>query len=190
MPAKSATAPRQAHDPAGRRRRIVAATVEILAEVGIDRTTHRLIASRAGVPLGATTYYFPTLHDLVKTAIDRVVFETREYVCSWDEPLAGSSDIPQTLVDLVSEYIERRERALMEYDIYLASARNPELKPLAGIWRDEVPTMLERHVAVPCARAISIILNGVMFESVVGESGVDGTLLYRMLQAVIDDLHS
>ena len=59
-------------DPERRRREIIDAAVEVIADVGTGRATHRAIAERAGVPLGSTTYYFPTLDDLVAAALERV----------------------------------------------------------------------------------------------------------------------
>src|SRR5699024_4676052 len=59
-------------DPEGRRDAIVWATVAVIAEHGLARTTHRRIADRADVALGSTTYYFESLDDLVATALHAV----------------------------------------------------------------------------------------------------------------------
>jgi len=62
---------RRARDPQARRDALAAATIEIVAEMGIGRTTHRAVAARAGLPLGATTYYFPTLDALITAALQK-----------------------------------------------------------------------------------------------------------------------
>ena len=56
-------------DPEARRQQIIKAAVRAIAEVGVGNVTHRQIAALAGVPLGSTTYYFPTLDDLVAAAL-------------------------------------------------------------------------------------------------------------------------
>jgi DNA-binding transcriptional regulator YbjK len=157
---------RAANDPDGRRRQILAATIEVIAEVGVTKATHRLIAARAEVPLGATTYYFPTLTDLVDTAIDAVAESTLEYVESWDARLRDSSDLVETLGDLAEEYVSDRSRSVLEYEIYVAAARNEKLGGIAAIWREGVPAMLEHHMDAPSARATSTLLAGSMLEAV------------------------
>ncbi|MFD6726091.1 TetR family transcriptional regulator, partial [Streptomyces sp. NPDC060131] len=45
------------HTDPQRRERILAATLDLIAEEGIARVSHRRIAQRAGVPLGSMTYH-------------------------------------------------------------------------------------------------------------------------------------
>ncbi len=59
---------RRRRDPEARRREIVTAAAELIVEVGAEAVTHRKVAARAGVPLGATTQYFDTLDDLRSAA--------------------------------------------------------------------------------------------------------------------------
>lgn len=54
---------RRRRDPEARRREIVTAAAELIVEVGAEAVTHRMVAARADVPLGATTQYFDTLDD-------------------------------------------------------------------------------------------------------------------------------
>jgi DNA-binding transcriptional regulator YbjK len=50
--------------------RILLATIEVLAEKGIKGTTHRAIASKAGLQLSLTTYYFKDIQELVQKAFN------------------------------------------------------------------------------------------------------------------------
>ncbi|MDF2050281.1 TetR family transcriptional regulator [Arthrobacter sp. Cr_A7] len=153
-------------DPEGRREKIIAATVEVLAEVGVAKVTHRLIAARAQVPLGATTYYFPTLQELIRVAVDEVVSQSRQYLATWTSELERSLDFRKTLADLADRYVQDRSRAILEYEIYVAAARTEELDPLARVWRDEVPALLGRYMDSRAAKALSVFLNGSMLEAV------------------------
>ena len=59
------------NDP-GRKERILDAALEVIAEGGVHRTTHRKIAARAEVPLGSLTYYFDGIADLLSQAFARL----------------------------------------------------------------------------------------------------------------------
>ena len=70
-------APRRRRDPEERRRTIVEAAATLITEAGSEGLTHRLVAKRAGVPLGSTTQYFATLDDLREAALARLQEEAR-----------------------------------------------------------------------------------------------------------------
>src|SRR6266498_562388 len=108
-PGRCALTPRR--DPEARRQRIVTAAVRAIAEVGAGNVTHRRIATLAGVPLGSTTYYFPTLDDLVAAALREAVEYSRAGLEVWAEELTVSRDLPATFVDLASRYLVDRGQA-------------------------------------------------------------------------------
>src|SRR5690242_10150420 len=54
-----------------RRTRIVEAALAVIARVGPDGLTHRLVAAEAGVPLAATTYWFASKEEIVEAAFLR-----------------------------------------------------------------------------------------------------------------------
>ena len=54
-----ATAPTSAKDAA------LLAAADLLVEGGFDAVRHRAVATRAGLPLASTTYYFESLDDLI-----------------------------------------------------------------------------------------------------------------------------
>jgi DNA-binding transcriptional regulator YbjK len=53
-----------------RRAALVRAAAELLQSGGLEAVAHRAVAGRAGVPLGATTYYFADLAELRRAAVD------------------------------------------------------------------------------------------------------------------------
>jgi TetR/AcrR family transcriptional regulator, regulator of biofilm formation and stress response len=61
----------QKHSAAATRTRakVLAATIDLIYELGLGGITHRKIAERAGVPLGTTTYHFESLTQLIELAI-------------------------------------------------------------------------------------------------------------------------
>ncbi|OPC78713.1 hypothetical protein B4N89_31610 [Embleya scabrispora] len=151
-------------DPEGRRLRIVRGAVQAIAEVGVGNTTHRLVAARAEVPLGATTYYFASLDDLVAAALAYASAETVRMVDDWAARIRGSDDVPGVLATLTAEYLADRPRALVEYELYLAAARSPELRGFARAWVEGVGGFLADRFGPPAAAAAVAVLDGTMLQ--------------------------
>lgn len=171
-------------DPEGRRRNIVEATVRVLAEVGVGAVTHRRIAAEAGVPLGSTTYYFPTLDDLVREALTSVADDFRQELERWRTALQGSNDSAGALTGLVQEYLADRPRALLEYELYLAAARSPELRPLARLWLDGLREVLTPIAGIAAAGLVALI-DGAMLQALVLDEPVDAAALEPALRRLL-----
>ncbi|MEE6258082.1 TetR/AcrR family transcriptional regulator [Plantactinospora sonchi] len=160
-------------DPRARREALARAVLEVVAEVGIGRTTHRAVAARADLPLGATTYYFPTLDDLIaaglRLATDLLDAELR----SWSDRLAAAPDPAAALVQLVGSYLADRRRARIEYELYLAAARDVALRPLAETWLHGFRELSERYVDGADPRAVGALLDGAMLQALVTGTDLD-----------------
>jgi DNA-binding transcriptional regulator YbjK len=183
LSARAVTARRR--DPERRRAEIVEATVGVIAEHGLSSVSHRLIAQRAGVPLGSTTYYFPTLGDLVAEAL-AVAAESwnDELQRRLSEPIAYDN-APAVLVDLVSGYLVDRARAIVEYELFVAAARDERLRPIARSWTDQIHRLLGSITDPTRARAIAMVLDGAMLRALVLEDPLDRESLELALQALI-----
>src|SRR5688500_5437435 len=53
-----------------RRDAIIQAAVDLIAREGLAAVSHRTVAREAGVPLGATTYYFASKTELLRDALE------------------------------------------------------------------------------------------------------------------------
>ena len=158
-------------DPEGRRRALLAATVEVVAEVGVARTTHRAIAARAGVPLGATTYYFPTLPDLITAGLEQAGEAWDADLERWESALRAAPDKAAVLTDLVLEYLADQPRARLECELYLAAGHTPELRPLARRWLVGLRDMLTRLSDPDTGYALATLVDGVFLQAtVMGEA--------------------
>lgn len=154
-------------DPQARKDALAAAVIEVIAEAGLSRTTHRAVAARAGLPLGATTYYFPTLDDLIAAGIRKVSEDLTGELRVWADRLAAGGDLAGVLVALTEEYLADRRRAQIEYEVYVAASRDTALRPFAVAWLDGLHELLAPHVGGAAARNISALLDGVMLQSLV-----------------------
>jgi DNA-binding transcriptional regulator YbjK len=173
-------------DPQGRKRALAAAVVEVVAEVGVGRVTHRMVAARAAVPLGATTYYFPTLADLVAAGLALVSESIARELDAWREALRGQ-ELADGLSRLVGEYVADQPKALLEYELYLAAARTPALRPLARAWLDGVHELLAPVAGDRAARAVSALVDGAMLQAVVTGDPIDRGALAAAIRRLIRD---
>lgn len=172
-------------DPEGRRRAIVAAAVRAIAEVGVGNVTHRRIAAVAGVPLGSTTYYFPTLDDLVTAALREATETARAGLEAWAEELTVSQDLPATFVDLAGRYVADRDQALLEYEVYLAAARTPELRPVARLWIDGLRGICARFAGPDRGFALAALVDGALLQALVTGEPVDEVALRAGVTALL-----
>lgn len=149
----------------------------MIAEAGISRTTHRAVAARAGLPLGATTYYFPTLDALIAAGIRQAGEDLANDLRTWADRLAANDDLAATLVALAGEYLADRRRAQIEYEVYVAAARDTAVRPFATPWLDGLHDVLSPHVSDSAARMISALLDGAMLQSLVTSTPIDAPTL-------------
>jgi DNA-binding transcriptional regulator YbjK len=138
-----------------------------VAEEGIGRATHRAIAARAGVPLGATTYYFPTLDDLLVAGMQCVAEDYQLELARWAEIIASEEELADALTQCVLNYLSQESRVLVEYELYLAAARNPTLRPLADVWLAGLRDLLVPQLGVQRAEVASALIDGMILQSLV-----------------------
>jgi DNA-binding transcriptional regulator YbjK len=160
-------------DPEARRRKIVVAAVRAIADVGVGNVTHRRIAQLAGVPLGSTTYYFPTLDDLVAAALREAIEYARADLEAWAEELMASADVTATFVDLTTRHLRDRDQVLLEYELYLAAARSPQLRPVAQLWIDGLRGICARFAGKDRGFALAALIDGHLMQALVTEEPID-----------------
>ncbi len=117
-----------------RREALLAAAIELFAEGGARAVTHRAVAARAGLPPATTTYYFASIEELVREAL-------ATHLAGWIEVLEALADVemdPSIDLASTSEFVtgvfatRSPEKAGTELAIYLAAARDPQLKSTAA----------------------------------------------------------
>ena len=173
-------------DPEGRRRKIVTATVRAIADVGVGNVTHRKIAELAGVPLGSTTYYFPTLDDLVAAALREATEQARAELEAWAEELTVSRDLPATFTDLADRYLADRGQVLLEYELYLAAARTPELRPVAQLWIDGMRGICARFAGKDRGFALAALIDGHLLQALVTGEPLDTDGMHAGVEALVN----
>lgn len=152
---------RRRRNPEERRRIIVEAAATLITEVGSDGLTHRLVAKRAGVPLGSTTQYFATLDDLREAALARLADDIDSGLADVAETLGEHGPSAAVFAEALHDYVS--DERLVRADLALVSAAviDPALRPLAVRWPDGLVEMLVPHVGPTAARAIAAYTDGV-----------------------------
>jgi DNA-binding transcriptional regulator YbjK len=163
----------------------VTAAIAVIAERGPADATHRAIAARAEVPLGATTYYFPTLADLHAAAISQVADETAAELVEWYQRLTDGTDFAVTLAALCGEFVSRRDYAIIDYEFYVAAARNPGLRTAARHWVDGTRDVLTRLTDAETAFGLVALIDGAMLEAVVTDEVVNEARLAQAIRRLL-----
>lgn len=150
-----------------RREAIVAAAADLVARRGPDAVAHRAVATAAGVPLAATTYYFRDLVDLRVAAVDRVAAQelarAEAVVAALPPGRRSTHDTAGLVVDvLLGVGCRTDEQVQAFYERFLAGGRHPELRPTLQAARARLDALVGRvltaggHRDVPVGRLVAL----------------------------------
>ncbi|RZT85920.1 TetR family transcriptional regulator [Pseudonocardia sediminis] len=154
-----------------RRRKLLDATLEVIARDGAGHVTHRSVAAAAGVAHSSVAYYFTDIDDILVSALTRA---GKRYVEAGDQVFAAvreGADLPTALAESIIGWDVVPGNALMaaEYELYLMAARRPELAPVALEWADRLAEMIGGHVADPGrVQAVVALVEGTLLQALLG----------------------
>ncbi|MFD0060472.1 TetR/AcrR family transcriptional regulator [Streptomyces sp. NPDC056637] len=146
-----------------RRERILAATLDHIAEEGVAGASHRKIAVRADVPLGSMTYHFAGIDDLLREAFTRFA---DEIVAVFERHLADV-DTPERAREAVTDLIHAlsagsRRDLVLTHELYALAARRDEYRELTHAWMARSRDLLERHFDADTARQLDALIEGLV----------------------------
>lgn len=116
----------------GRRTAIADAVIEVLAEQGSRRLTHRAVDQHLGLPEGSTSAYFRTRASLISVAVQRLVELDRESLEAFMARLVGSADTlsaPELVDAVVNDWTSKdaAPRQLARLELQLEMLRHPDV---------------------------------------------------------------
>ena len=159
--------PARRKDP-DRRERIARAAIEVVADRGVEKLTHRSVAAAAGVPLGSTTYYFATLDDLLASALRQAAEDDVEHMRKWAAGLESGSDLAQALTDLVLHYLgPARAQTAVEHQLYIAALHRPALREASQEWDTALAELFGAYTDPETGRALSALFCGWLLQGIV-----------------------
>ncbi|WP_430782911.1 TetR/AcrR family transcriptional regulator [Actinoplanes sp. G11-F43] len=151
---------RVANDPL-RKQRILDATLTVIAEQGVHRTTHRRIADQAGVPLGSLTYHFESLGAILEQAFELLAASMSE---RYHTALTGAPDrlaACDAVTDLIcgDEYATNQELTII-HEMYAYANHNPAVADACRRWMGRSRDSLAVHFTPRACRAIDALIEG------------------------------
>ena len=196
MPSATTATPKAKRAPAprgeARRAVITEAALSVIARVGPDGLTHRLVAAEAGLPLAATTYWFASKEDMVRAALQHAADRDIEHV----ESLRAASKqwTKKTLATHLADYVEdactnRRDHAVVDGALWLEALRRPDLRPIADHWvvaYADVLAEVLRNVGAPGteddAELLGAAIDGIVCHQLVAPGPFDRVSVTKQLE--------
>jgi TetR/AcrR family transcriptional regulator, regulator of biofilm formation and stress response len=187
----SPSSPKTAPRGEARKAAITEAALAVIARVGPDGLTHRLVAAEAGLPLAATTYWFASKEDMVRAALEHAIERDLQHV----DALRADSRAwtRRTIAAELALYIERtcterRECAVVDGALWLEALRRPELRPIAKRWVDDYTDVLQevlRNVGAPAthddAELLGAAIDGIVSHHLVIAGPFDRATVAKQL---------
>jgi len=143
-----------------RRTALLDGVVRVLEREGPSGVTHRAVATEAGVPLAAATYYFASIDDLLITALTRA---TEQQAAMFVH--LGKLDIPSLAQQLHEFAHGSRQLAIAQYELLLLAMRRDSLRDAADLWYRTLETAIESQENAPDparARIAAFAIDGLL----------------------------
>jgi len=158
----------------------------VLEQRGPAALSHRLVAERAGVPLGSTTYHFAGRQDLLGAALEEVIADHRRHIGEWATDLDLDNWV-EKVADLLLEQSApgaARRRLLVEHELYIHTARSQELQPQSRRWDSVLRGALTELLGHEAGSAVFSVYNGLALGSLVTDEPLDKSEIVRLLAIV------
>ncbi|MDI3417691.1 TetR/AcrR family transcriptional regulator [Streptomyces luteolus] len=173
------------HADPQRRARILAATLDHIAEEGVAGVSHRKIATRAGVPLGSMTYHFSGIDELLREAFTGFA---DHFVTVFEEHLGHATtaeEACEAVTDLVHTLSEGPRRDLvLTQELYTLAARRPEYRKLTQSWMRRSRQRLEEHFDPETARQLDALIEGLTLHRALDPAPHDRALTREAIRRI------
>ena len=176
---------RRRRDPQARRNAIAHAAAELIIEVGVDAITHRMVAARADVPLGATTQYFDTLDDLREAALELLVAHVEVQMQRMRETLAADGATPAVIAAFLSRAMVDASGVQADRAVVTAAVHDPKLRELARTWSRDLVGVLEPAHGMERATAAAVFIDGVLWHSQINDVPLPQHIIETALAGIL-----
>jgi DNA-binding transcriptional regulator YbjK len=174
-------------DPQARRNAIVFATAELIVEVGVDQVTHRMIAARADVPLGATTQYFDTLDELREAALQLLIEHVEQQIQQFRDLVSTDGASAGILSAFLSEQLLNAPEVRAERAVVTAAVHDPKLREIARTLSLDLISVLEPVHGNDRATAAAVFIDGVLWHSQINDAPLPRPIIEQALAGILGE---
>lgn len=171
-----------------RRRHLIDAAIQVIAEVGLGKATTRRITSRAGVPLAVMHYCFRGKEELLTAVADEVLVRTMP---SFDRTPTGTglaAAIEFVVFDLWDWVLKERDLQLSLMELLTWSAhKEPEPGVEVRVYQPTFELLAERLEAAAAARSEKSEVPLEMIARLL-VAGLDGLFMQSLSTGRVDDM--
>lgn len=191
-------------DHAARRRDFIEAAYETIIEEGLDKTTVRGVAKKAGYTTGALVHYFKDKDELIRAALNHFGNELRERMVQAHDQRSGRAALRETLI----EALPTNRRSAMSWRVWLAlwyhseadADMRDEQRRRYREWFGRVREMLEESLAegelgaeldaATEARGVVAFVDGLGVQYLMSNGRMSKRWLVQMIDAYLDRLYA
>ncbi|MFE5409449.1 TetR/AcrR family transcriptional regulator [Microbacterium sp. NPDC056569] len=173
------------NDP-DRRDRIIDACLDVIARSGVAGASHRKVAAHAGVPLGAMTYYFDGMDDLLRESFTRFATTVSD---RFERRMAAAQDhdaAQAAVTAIILEDVFGDDRDLvLSHELYTLAAREPAYRSITSAWMQRSRAALERHFDPETARLLDALIEGLTIHRALDAEARDPREVERAVARII-----
>ena len=164
-----------------RRQLLLDAALRILERDGTAGVTHRAVATEAGVPLAAATYYFASIDELMLSSLR---LATEQQVALFSH--LAATDLRVFAEVLVDWAITHRTMALAQYELMFLAMRRPALRSDAELWYAALADAVTAIGLSPeRADVVAIAIDGLVLRMLWRQEPSDSTEVETLLREII-----
>lgn len=118
------------------RERILRSALDIISKRGVDKVTHRAVASVAGVSPGTTTYHFATREDLVRDSFSLYIDDYQRALVETltQRPVQTREDFVRFLTGMTTLSPDQSGLEAIEYEMVLFAGRDEAMRMRVAAW--------------------------------------------------------
>ncbi|MFT4200950.1 TetR/AcrR family transcriptional regulator [Gordonia sp. (in: high G+C Gram-positive bacteria)] len=179
-----------------RRQLLAEAAGALLMAHGHEAVRHRAVAQQAGLPLASTTYYFDSLDELLKAAVEYTCeVDAREMTDRCAALPAQTRGARDTAAALAEVFVGNggSSNLAARYELFVLAARHPELAALIAARQGRVEeiaaqvlTKSRRHSAPEGVHKLIAFENGALLESISVDGGHRADPVGVVTDAIVD----
>lgn len=144
-----------------RREKIIDACLEVIAQAGVTGTSHRKVAANADVPLGAMTYYFDGMHDLLHSAFTRFATNISD---GFERHMAAATDLESARQAVFERILQagsgEDDELILSHELYTLATRDASFRSITTGWMGRSRAALESHFDPQTARLLDAMIEG------------------------------